>query len=104
MTHIILFNLKILWEYCMHENQIATIILDEAVKIHRDLGPGLLESVYETILSHELKENGLQVTQQVAIPFKYKNILLPKAFIADIIVNDLIILEIKSQKAEHEIH
>lgn len=88
----------------MHENQIATIILDEAVKIHRELGPGLLESVYETILSHEIKESGLQVTQQVSIPFRYKNIILPKAFIADIVVNDSLILEIKSQKANHEVH
>ena len=88
----------------MHENQIATIILDEAVKIHRELGPGLLESVYETILSHELKESGLQISQQVPIPFKYKHILLPKAFIADIVVNDTLILEIKSQKTKHEIH
>ena len=88
----------------MHENQIATIILDEAVKIHRELCPGLLESVYETILSHEIKESGLQVTQQVSIPFRYKNIILPKAFIADIVVNDSLILEIKSQKANHEVH
>jgi len=88
----------------MHENQLAASILDEAVKIHRELGPGLLESVYETILFHELKENGLRVTQQVSIPFRYKNILLPKAFVADIVVNDLLILEIKSQKTNHEVH
>ena len=64
----------------------------------------MLESVYEMILSHELRASGLQVSQQMPIPFKYKNVLLPKAFIADIVVNDLIILEIKPQKTHHEIH
>ena len=66
----------------MHENKIATIILDETVKIHREVGPGLLESVYETILSYEITKSGLQVTQQVSIPFRYNSILFPKAFIA----------------------
>lgn len=88
----------------MDENRIATCVLDEAVKLHKNLGPGLLESVYETILTHELKNNGLQVTQQVSIPFNYKNIVLPKAFVADLIVNDLLIVEIKSQKSAHDIH
>jgi GxxExxY protein len=63
-----------------------------------------LESVYETILAYELKNKGLTVAQQVTIPFKYKSIVLPKAFVADLIVNDLIILEIKSQKSFHESH
>ena len=80
----------------MNENQIGTIIVETAIEIHRQLGPGLLESVYETILAHELTTRGLNVRRQVQMPIEYKGILFDEGFRADIIVNDLVIVELKS--------
>lgn len=88
----------------MNENEIASVVINEAIAIHQAIGPGLLESVYEIILDHELKIKGFNSKRQVLVPFKYKNILWDKSFVADIIVNDLVILEIKSQKTFQELH
>lgn len=55
----------------MHENEIAQIIVDAALKVHKALGPGLLESVYERVLSHELQKRGLEVNIQVVVPITY---------------------------------
>lgn len=88
----------------MNENQIVTAVLDEAIMLHKKLGPGLLESVYEAALSYELREKGFEIKQQAFMPFEYKKIVLNKSFVADIMVNDLVILEIKSQKTNQEIH
>ena len=80
----------------MHENEIGTIVVDTAIAIHRDLGPGLLESVYETILSHELKSQGLKIERQVSIPIEYHNLKFDEGFRADIVVEEKVILELKS--------
>lgn len=80
----------------MTENEIAAIVLDTCVHIHRELGPGLLETVYETILEHELTKRGLTVRRQVAIPVVWDGIKLEQGFRADLIVNDLVIIELKS--------
>ena len=56
----------------MTENEIAKIVVDAAIKVHRVLGPGLLESVYEIVLAHELAKRGLKVERQVSIPIEYK--------------------------------
>jgi GxxExxY protein len=80
----------------MHENQIGQIIIDAAVHVHRKLGPGLLESVYETILAHELGKRGLVVRRQVPIPIIYDELTFDEGFRADLLVNDLVILELKS--------
>jgi GxxExxY protein len=56
----------------MTENEIGKIIVDSAVAVHRELGPGLLETVYEVVLKYELEQRGLRVTRQVPIPIRYK--------------------------------
>ncbi len=80
----------------MKENEIGTIVVDSAIKIHRALGPGLLESVYEVILAYELEQHGLQVERQVIVPIIYKELHFNEGFRADIIVNKKVILELKS--------
>ena len=65
------------------ENEIATLILDKAFLIHRELGPGLLESIYERVLSYELKKSGLKVANQVFIPSKWDDITFENGFRAD---------------------
>jgi GxxExxY protein len=83
----------------MTENQIATIIVDAALKIHRTLGPGLLESVYEATLAFELTRCGLNILTQQGIPVVYEGVQLELGFRADIIVNNKVIIEIKSIEA-----
>lgn len=80
----------------MSENEIGKQIVDAAVKIHRALGPGLLESVYEVVLAHELTKRGLRVQRQLAIPIVYEGIRFDEAFRADLVVNEKVIVEIKS--------
>lgn len=80
----------------MKENELTDIIIECSIKIHKILGPGLLESVYEKILAYELEKKGLNVECQVPIQIKYENKIFNEGFRADIIVNDKIILEIKS--------
>ena len=80
----------------MNENDIGKIIVDIAVNIHQELGPGLLETVYEIIFCHELKENGLDFKKQVSIPIKYKGMEFKEGFRADIIVKNKVLIELKS--------
>ena len=80
----------------MNENEIGGIVVDCAVKVHMRLGPGLLESVYEAVLSYELQNKGLLIQKQVPIPITYDNLLFTEAFRADLIVDDKVILELKS--------
>ena len=68
----------------MTENEIAKEVVDAAYKVHTSLGPGLLESVYEILLAHELKRRGLAVTRQVPVPIKYDSIVFDEGFRADI--------------------
>lgn len=82
----------------MFINEITGQIVDACYEIHSDLGPGLLESVYEIILYHDLINRGFKVERQVPIPIEYKGIKFDKGFVADIIVNDTVILELKSIK------
>jgi GxxExxY protein len=64
----------------MTENEISKVILDSAIALHRELGPGLLESVYEVVLTHELKLRGLRVSRQVRIQIRYKGMTFDEAF------------------------
>ena len=80
----------------MNENEIGTIIIETAITIHKGLGPGLLESVYETILAKKLTDKGLNVNRQVAIPIRFEGIQFDEGFRADIIANDKVVIEIKS--------
>ena len=80
----------------MTENEIGTIVIESAIAVHRSLGPGLLETVYEVVLSHELHDRGLTVERQVPVPIQYKDIRFDEGFRADIIVAGKVILELKS--------
>jgi GxxExxY protein len=80
----------------MTENEIAHKIIGSALEIHKKLGPGLLESVYENILSYDLQEIGLNVKTQVPMPLIYKEIKIDAGFRLDLLVEDKVIVEIKS--------
>ncbi len=80
----------------MTENDIGTIVVDCAIAVHRELGPGLLENVYEIALARELQDQGLTVERQVPVPIQYKSIKFDEGFRADIIVHGKVILELKS--------
>ena len=88
----------------MTENEIGTIVVDAAVKIHLALGPGLLESVYEVILAHELSKRGLHVERQVPIAIEYDGIRFDEGFRADIIVGEKVVLELKSVEKVTAVH
>ena len=88
----------------MTENEIAKIVVDACYQIHTRLGPGLLESVYERILEHELKKRGLKVARQVSIPVVYDGMEFEEGFKADLIVNSLVILELKSVEKTAPVH
>ncbi|MCA9959634.1 MAG: GxxExxY protein [Anaerolineales bacterium] len=80
----------------MTENEIGTIVVESAIHVHRALGPGLLENVYETILAYELTQRGLRVERQVPVPIIYQGIQFEQGFRADIIVEKRVVLELKS--------
>jgi GxxExxY protein len=78
------------------ENKIGGVIVDASIEVHRLLGPGLLESVYESALAHELALRGLSVQSQVPIDVAYKGIRFEQGFRADLIVEKLVVIELKS--------
>jgi GxxExxY protein len=78
------------------ENELATIIVDLCFKVHQQYGPGLLERVYEEILFHELTSHGFKVERQKWIPLSHKGLYVANAFRADLIIDDLVLLELKS--------
>jgi GxxExxY protein len=88
----------------MTENDIASEIVDSALQVHRSLGPGLLESVYEAVLSYELRKRGLECRHQIWLPVIYETVHLEMGFRPDIIVNELVIIEIKSVETLHPVH
>jgi GxxExxY protein len=88
----------------MTENEIGKIIVDSAVAVHRELGPGLLETVYEVVLTYELEQRGLRVTRQVPIPIRYKGMSFDEAFRADLVVEEKVILELKSVEQVSDAH
>ena len=88
----------------MTENEVSRTIVDAALKVHLALGPGLLESVYEIVLAHELRSRGLRVQRQVSIPVRYENILFDEGFRADLVVEQKVIVEIKSVEVTKRVH
>ena len=88
----------------MTENDIGRIVVDAAIAVHRELGPGLLESVYEVIMAYELGRRELSVRRQVPIPIHYKQMIFEEAFRADLVVEDKIIIELKSIGQVSEAH
>ena len=88
----------------MHENEISGIIVDAAFKIHTQLGPGLLESVYEKVLEHELAKRGLKVVTQQPMPVVWEDVRLDIGFRADMIVDGKVVVEIKSVESVAPVH
>lgn len=88
----------------MKENELATSIVDCCYRIHTKLGPGLLESVYEEVLCYELLESGLSYARQTGIPVYYNELVLEIGFRADIIVENKVIIEIKSVESIAPVH
>ena len=88
----------------MTENEVAEIIVDCCFKIHTTLGPGLLESVYEAVLAHELQKRGLSVSRQQALAVIYEGVVLDEGFRTDLIVEDLVIIELKSIEVVLPVH
>jgi GxxExxY protein len=88
----------------MTENEIATQVVDAAFKIHTTLGPGLLETVYEVVLAHELQKRGLCVEREVPIPIVWETIKFNEGFRADLIVEGKVIIELKSIETMAPVH
>lgn len=88
----------------MSENELSRIVFDSALKVHKALGPGLLESAYEECLIFELKKVGLKIEKQKALPLIYEDVKLDIGYRLDIIVENKLILEIKSVVALNDVH
>lgn len=88
----------------MTENEIGKIVVDCAVKLHMELGPGLLESVYEVLLAHRLEKRGLKVERQVHISIEYDGIRFDEGFRADLILEGKVLLELKSVEQTTKVH
>ena len=88
----------------LDENAIARIVMDCSFTIHRDLGPGIFESVYETILARKLERAGLRVRRQVPVPIIYEGESFDEGFRADLIIEDKLIIELKSVEELKPVH
>ncbi|MBN4072618.1 GxxExxY protein [Crocinitomix catalasitica] len=88
----------------MEENPLSKIIVNAAFHIHKEFGPGLFESVYEQILYHELINSGLIIKRQQAIPVIWNGLKMEQGFRADLIVNDKVLIEIKSVEQIARVH
>jgi GxxExxY protein len=88
----------------LKENEVAKTIVDVAYQIHRKLGPGLLESVYHAIMKYELEKRGLRVLSKEPVPVVWEEVRLEKAFEADLIVEDVVVVELKSVEQLARVH
>lgn len=88
----------------MHENDVARDIVNIAYKMHTQIGPGLLESVYERVMMYELQKKGFHVERQRPVPFVYEEIRMPVGFRADLVVNNKVVVEVKSIEALAPVH
>ncbi len=88
----------------MTENELSRIIVDLCLKIHRRLGPGLLESVYEEVLCYELSKMGIPIRRQAGIPVEYDGLKMDLGFRADIIVDNKVVIELKSVEKVLDVH
>jgi GxxExxY protein len=86
------------------ENRIGTEIVAASMRVHSTLGPGLLESTYETCLAHELSKRALRARKQISMPLRYDDLLIEDAFRIDLLVGDLVVVEIKSVEVVHPVH
>ena len=87
-----------------HLNKFTGIILDSAIRVHREMGPGLLESVYQNCLFEELEQRKIEVKQMVTIPLFYRGKLLNKEYVIDLLVEDEIIVELKAAECLLPVH
>lgn len=85
-------------------NKLSNEIIGAAIEVHRDLGPGLLESTYEMSLQHELQLRGLESLRQVALPVTYKDLVVPDAYRIDLLVEGAVVIELKTVEALRPIH
>ncbi len=88
----------------MTENEISKVVFNAALKVHKALGPGLLESAYEECLYYELKKTGLKVEKQKPLPLIYENVKLETGYRVDIIIENKFIIEIKAAEALNDVH
>ena len=88
----------------MTENEIGEAVLGAAMKVHSAVGPGLLESVYETCLTHELRKQGFDVQRQVALPVEYDGQRIEAGFRLDILVAEKVVVEVKAVERTAPIH
>lgn len=89
----------------MNENEVSKIIIGAAIEAHEELGgPGLLEDIYEEALCHELKALGVDVQRQVHLPIMYKGVQLARPLILDLLVEDVVIVEVKAVDQIHAVH
>jgi GxxExxY protein len=88
----------------MELNEVTAKIVDAAYQIHTQLGPGLLETVYEVALAHELKKRGLRVRRQVPVPIEFDSLKFDEGFRMDLLVEESIIVEIKSVEKNRPVH
>ncbi|NIF06474.1 GxxExxY protein [Chryseobacterium sp. Tr-659] len=87
----------------MTENELSYKIIGAAIEVHKNLGVGLLENAYEMALAYELKNQGFNVQQQVYLPLRYKDITVENAYKIDLIIEDKVIVEVKSVLELHPI-
>lgn len=88
----------------MHENELSKLIIGQAIRVHRELGPGLLESAYQECLYHALTQEGLRVEKQKPMPLVYEDVKLECGYRIDLLVENKIVIEIKSVDALNDIH
>ena len=88
----------------MNENEISKIVMECAINVHKVLGPGLLESVYQRCLEYELTKNGLFVEREKILPVNYEGIILSQGYRVDLLVENKVIIEVKSVENLHDVH
>jgi GxxExxY protein len=88
----------------LEENRIAREVVDVAVKLHKHFGPGVYETVYEPVLIYELKKRSFTTRNQIPVPLVYEGIAFDVAFKMDVVVNELVILELKSVEKLEPVH
>jgi GxxExxY protein len=88
----------------LQPNEVTGQIVDAAYRLHTSLGPGLLETVYEVALAHELQKRGLRVRRQVPIPIEYDSLKFDEGFRADLLVEESVVVELKSVEKNHPVH
>ncbi len=88
----------------MEINEITSIIIGHAINIHKELGPGLLESTYVTCLKYELNQSGLYVQEQLVLPLIYKEMKLEAGYRLDLLVENVVVVEVKAVEALNEVH